>query len=80
MRDKKKNCIFFIHGFNNDLDDVVTRCWKFEKNYNVEVIAFSWPANGGGIRGAASYLSDKRDARMSVNALDRCFEKLFNYL
>ena len=80
MRDKKKNCIFFIHGFNNDLDDVVTRCWNFEKNYNVEVIAFSWPANGGGIRGAASYLSDKRDARMSVNALDRCFEKLFNYL
>lgn len=80
MREKKKNCIFFVHGFNNDLEDVLNRCHTFEKNYKVEVIAFSWPANGGGVRGAASYRSDKRDAKMSVNALDRCFEKLHNYL
>lgn len=80
MRKKKRNCLFFIHGFNNDLEDVLERSLKFEKNFNTEVIAFSWPANGGGVRGAVSYKSDKRDAKMSVNALDRCFEKLFEYL
>ncbi len=80
MSEEKRNCLFFVHGFNNDLEDILERSYKFEKNFNVEVVTFSWPANGGGIRGAASYKSDKRDAKMSVNALDRCFEKLHLYL
>jgi esterase/lipase superfamily enzyme len=81
MRRKKRNCIFFVHGFNNDLEDVLTRCHEFEKNFDVEVIAFTWPANGGSLlRGTTSYKSDKRDAKLSVNALDRCLEKLHSYL
>lgn len=80
MAEKNRNCLFFVHGFNNDLEDVLERGLQFEKNFKTEVVAFSWPANGGGVRGAASYKSDKRDAKMSVNALDRCFEKLHQYL
>ena len=75
MCDSNRNCVFFIHGFNNNLEDILERCHKFERNFNVEAIAFSWPANGGTL-GFSSYRSDKRDAKMSVNALDRTFEKL----
>lgn len=75
-----RNLVFFVHGFNNTVKDVVERAEKLEKTYGVEVLVFTWPANGGGARGVTDYLSDKRDARASVGALDRCLAKLDSYL
>lgn len=72
--------VFFVHGYNNDVEAVLERAAAFEKLYGVEVVTFSWPANGGGLRGVASYLSDKRDALLSVGALDRAILKLDAYL
>lgn len=80
VRKEKKNLIFFVHGFNNNMKDVLDRAHLLEKEYNVEVVAFSWPANGGGARGVASYLSDKADANASVGALNRCLAKFHDYL
>lgn len=79
MRKKKRNCLFFVHGFNNVIKDVVERCMNFQKEFDVEVIAFSWPADEG-LRGATNYRSQKHEAKLSVNALDRCLEKLNEYL
>ncbi|NQX97689.1 MAG: alpha/beta hydrolase [Flavobacteriales bacterium] len=87
MKKEQKNCLFFVHGFNNDFSDVLERGYQLEQNYNVEVVAFSWPANGrdgkgkflGTATGTASYLSDKREASKSYSALDRSLEKLGNY-
>ena len=80
LQKHKRNFLFFIHGYNNDIKDVLQRAYGFEQAYNVEVMAFSWPANGGGARGLASYLSDQRDAQASVPALGRTFDKLYEYL
>ncbi len=74
-RDNPKHIVFFVHGFNNALQDVVERCDLLARTYGVEVVAFSWPANGGGVRGVASYLDDKRDAQASVVAFDRALDK-----
>jgi len=71
---------FFVHGYNNDVEAVLDRAQTFEDLYGVEVVAFSWPADGGGFRGTMSYLSDKRDALSSVGALDRAIIKLDDYL
>lgn len=79
-RRKGRDLLLFVHGFNNDLEDVVTRARGFERNYGVEVLVFSWPANGGGVAGTASYLSDKNDARASVGALDRTLAKVGDML
>jgi len=79
-RGKGRNLLFFVHGFNNNLEDILNRAERFEKNFGVEVVAFSWPANGGGVRGVVSYLSDKRDARASVGALDRTLKKMSDLL
>ncbi len=70
-----RHIVFFVHGFNNNLEDVVNRCDALARTYGVEVVAFSWPANGGGVRGVASYLDDKRDAQASVVAFDRALDK-----
>ncbi len=71
-----RNFVLFVHGFNNDLEAALDRAHDFEQTYNVEVLVFSWPANGGGAKGVASYLSDKRDAMASVGAFGRVLEKL----
>jgi len=86
MREQKKNCLFFVHGYNNDFEDVLERGRKFEENYGVEVIVFTWPADGDGkggflnkAKGTALYLRDKREASMSNFALDKVIEKLRFY-
>ncbi len=80
VRKEKKNVLVFVHGFNNDLKAVLDRAEGFEKLYNVEVLAFSWPADGGGVKGVASYKSDKRDARASAGAVYRTLAIARRYL
>jgi esterase/lipase superfamily enzyme len=76
----KRHILVFVHGYNNDMKDVMVTAKKIEALYKVRVVPFSWPANGGGvISGTASYKSDKRDARVSTGAFDRFIEKLHEY-
>jgi esterase/lipase superfamily enzyme len=69
-RREKRNILVFVHGFNNDVEEVLQRASQLEKNYNIIVLPF-WPANGGGIKGVADYKDDKNDAKASTVALDR---------
>jgi esterase/lipase superfamily enzyme len=71
-----KNLLLFVHGFNNNVKVVLDRARSFETLYGVEVLPFSWPANGGGVSGVASYKSDKRDAKASIGALDRVLDAM----
>jgi esterase/lipase superfamily enzyme len=73
---KGSNLLFFVHGFNNDVPSVLDRAEQLSQTYGVEVVPFSWPANGGGVKGVASYKSDKRDAMASIGALDRAIARL----
>ena len=76
-REQKKSILFFIHGYNNDVEDVMKAAYEIERLYGVIVVPFTWPANGGGkISGTASYLSDKADARASSGALNRAVGKI----
>lgn len=85
-KETKKNVLFFVHGFNNDIRAVVERAHDFERNFGVQVVPFSWPANGSKAsmlskaKGLASYKSDKADALASLVALNRVFEKARDYL
>ena len=80
VRSEKRHLLFFVHGFNNDVLDVLRRARSFETRYGVEAIVFSWPANGGGAKSVLSYKSDKRDAKASIGALDRALAKMGSYL
>ena len=77
LREKRRNLVLFIHGYNTAIEDALWRARRIEQAHDVEVIVFSWPSNGGGdhaledLHGVASYLSDKSDARASIGALDR---------
>jgi len=85
MYAKKRNCVFFVHGYNTNLTDALEMAQKIQDTYKVEVILFTWPSVGGGeddqvtmIEGGWGTLNYKRDKRVAMNsasALDRilCF-------
>ncbi|MGR9045295.1 MAG: alpha/beta hydrolase [Gammaproteobacteria bacterium] len=77
---QNKHVLFFVHGYNNDIHDIVKTAMALEALYNVLVVPFTWPANGGGaLTGTASYLCDKQDARASTDALSRFIDKVRVY-
>lgn len=76
-RAEKKSILFFVHGYNNDVNDILKTADQLEKAHGVIVVPFTWPANGGGaVTGLASYKSDKSDARASEGALNRVVDKI----
>ena len=46
--DEGKQLLLFVHGYNNDMEDVLKTANELEELYDVIVVPFSWPANGGG--------------------------------
>ena len=74
MASGNRNLLFYVHGFNSSMKEVLERCLELKKLYGVEVLAFSWPANAGGFA-ASIYDSDKLDARASGGALERTLNK-----
>lgn len=77
---EKKHILLFVHGYNNDVADVLRTAKEMERRYNVIAVPFTWPANGGGaLSGTAAYLDDKQDARTSANALNSFVRKVAYY-
>lgn len=75
MRNEKKNCLFFVHGWNNSWADVLKRAESFERRYGVICIVFSWPSGHDSFV-LNDYRDRKRFARLSSSALDRALEKI----
>jgi len=74
---EQRHVLVYVHGYNNDMTDVVKTVEEIEALYGVIVLPFSWPANGGGaVSGTVAYLNDKQDARASMDALNRFLDKL----
>lgn len=81
VKDQRRHVLLYVHGFNNDMLDVLEQTEKLRKTYGMEVVAFSWPAHGGGaIEGTLSYKRDKMTARVSVGALGRTIDKVHKFV
>ncbi|RDX37269.1 alpha/beta hydrolase [Kangiella sp. HD9-110m-PIT-SAG07] len=79
-RSKNKSVLLYVHGYNNDVKDIYHSAREIERLYDVIVVPFTWPANGGGaMSGTLSYLADKRDARASDDALNRVIDIVGRY-
>lgn len=74
-----RNCVFFVHGFNQSFRKNLDKSLALEREHDVEVVAFSWPSNPGGSK-TEEYRTAKRNAQVSVPALDATLEKLGGYL
>ena len=70
---EKRNILIFVHGYNNDVSDVVERAAKLEEHYGAIVIPFSWPANGGGFKGLADTKTIKTMRRPLLLPWTDCF-------
>lgn len=75
-------CVVFIHGFNQSLEKNLKKCREIE-SYGVNVLAFSWPSNPGPdfiLRKNKEYKRARKNARRSVFALERFFDKLESFV
>jgi esterase/lipase superfamily enzyme len=77
--------LFFIHGFNTDLDGVRSSFERLDKLYVQNgnspikhLVIFTWPSKSPTI--PLHYFDDKFDAMRSGEALARCFEKVMEFL
>ena len=86
IQKKGKDCIIFIHGFNQTFKKNLEKAYKLEEIYGLEVIIFSWPSHPKVKsyiiidKKLHQYRKAKKNAKISVVALDRMFEKINNYL
>jgi hypothetical protein len=77
-----KDWVFFVHGFNQDLKKNLDKCLEIQ-GYGVNVIAFSWPSNPGPQElwnKPKEYKRAVKNAKRSTIALERCMEKLRDYI
>ncbi len=79
LHNRKKNCVFYVHGFNKTFTESLEQAHSIHKRYAVGVVAFSWPSNPGGFI-VNEYKRAQAIASNSVVALDRTFEKLGAYM
>lgn len=77
--DGKKNCLFYVHGYNKSFPETLKQGWLLQERYGVEVVVFSWPSNTGGLP-PVEYREARRIAQASFGALDSLFEKFGTYL
>ncbi len=83
MADKKKggDLLFFIHGFHNDLPEVLDSVCELESKYISKsspikhIVFFTWPAMGNLLR----YRDDAKDAELSGHTLARCYLMLIDF-
>ena len=79
LAEKNRNCLFFVHGFNQSFDKNLEKSFLVQKMHDVAVVAFSWPSNPGGFV-LDEYWHAKQTARASVGALDSALEKFGRYI
>ena len=75
----KRNCVFYIHGYNKPFVETLEQAWLIQERYGVEVVLFSWPSNTGGLP-PVEYRDARRIAQASFGALDSLLEKFGRYL
>lgn len=75
----KKNCVFYIHGYNKPFLETLEQGWLIQEKYGVEVVLFTWPSNTGGVP-PVEYRAARRIAQVSFGALDALLEKYALYL
>jgi esterase/lipase superfamily enzyme len=68
--DKKGNILFFVHGFNTEVFELMERHGKIRdglraQGYDGAIVSFDWPSNGH----VLGYVNDRLDARAAANTL-----------
>jgi esterase/lipase superfamily enzyme len=79
--EEQKHVSVFIHGYNNEWEQSVTRYDQvrtdlFDSHKLGQLILFAWPSNGS----AAAYLPDREDARGCADALALELKDLHDYM
>ena len=70
-----KEWVYFVHGHNKNMRDLLNECHEYEKNFHVNVLAFAWPSNPGGSI-LEEFKQSKENAIQSERALSQSLKIL----
>ena len=73
---EKKNCVFYVHGYNQSFKDNLEESLYIEKNYGVGVVAFSWPSNRHLGKSCPEYREARTNAKTSAKDLNLILAEL----
>ena len=79
LAEENKNCIFFVHGFNQSFKKNLKKSLDIENLHSVEVIMFSWPSNPMKHISDSEYKEARIIAKKSAKALNLIFTELDSY-
>ncbi len=79
LQRRRKDCVFYVHGFNKTFTESLEQAHSIHKRYGVGIVSFSWPSNPGGFI-TSEYKRAQSIASNSIVAMDRTFEKLGSYM
>jgi esterase/lipase superfamily enzyme len=80
--DEQKHVCLFVHGYNNDWDEVMARYEKvatqlFDGPDGLgECVTFDWPSKGN----LLAYLSDRAEARQTADDLTNVLSEMYDWL
>ena len=75
MKENKRDCVVFVHGYNNSWKDSMDAAINLATTYDINVVCFSWPSDN-----VLKYLDCKNRAVSSVPAFNRLIEKFITYM
>lgn len=79
LLEKKKNCVFYIHGYDTNFQESLSQGWALQERYGIGIVLFSWASNPGGFIDE-EYKKAKQIAVESSRAIDLTLEKLGRYM
>ena len=71
--------VYYMHGFNKDMADLLDECLHIQDAFRVNVITFAWPSNPGGFP-IVEFKRAKKNAEDSIAAFDTSLGILKTYL
>ncbi len=79
LQKDKKNCVFYVHGYNQSFKDNLEECLYIEENYGVGVVAFSWPSDRHLGKSCPEYREARTNAERSAKDLNLILAELESY-
>jgi hypothetical protein len=75
-----KDFLFFVHGDGQTFPNVLDRCIRIDRLYNINVIAFDWPSRVPGYSNARNFYNSKKNAGLSVSGFEESLLKFRDYM
>ena len=71
--------LFFVHGDGQTFPNLLDRCIRIDRLYNVNIIAFDWPSKKSDFSKIRNYFNSKKNAKRSVSDFGKSLKHIQDF-